>query len=153
MPSRARCSGVVYVIVAPLQAHDAARRRAEPGDRAQDRRLARAVRAEQREHLALPHLEAHVEQHLHRAVREVDVVDLERGDVVRASTCWRVCSAISSRSSATTSDRSLRMNRALRMIRNPPMIVDGTTMASTAAPRAERVGQAARRATRRRSRR
>ena len=65
-----------------VQPHDAARRRAEPGDDAQDRRLARAVRAEQREHLAPLHLEADVEQDLDVAVGEVDVVDLDRRDVL-----------------------------------------------------------------------
>ena len=68
---------------AAVEPDDAARRRAEPGDDAQDRRLAGAVGAEQREHLALPHLEADVEEHLHRTVGEVDVGHLERRDLGR----------------------------------------------------------------------
>ena len=40
--------------------------------------------------------------------------------------------SISSWSSATTSERSLRMNVELRRIIKPPTIVDGTTSASTA---------------------
>ena len=45
-----------------------------------ERGLARAVGAEQREHLAPPHVEVDAEQHLHGAVGEVQVADLE--DVV-----------------------------------------------------------------------
>ena len=67
---------------AAVQAHDAARRRAEAGDDPQDRRLAGAVGAEQREHLAPAHLEADVEQDLHLAVGEVDVVDLDGRDLL-----------------------------------------------------------------------
>ena len=69
--------------VPTVEAHDAARRSAEAGDGAQDRRLPRTVGAEQREHLAAMHLEADVEQHLDRPVGEVDVGDLERRDLRR----------------------------------------------------------------------
>ena len=94
-----------------------------PRDDAEDRGLAGAVGAEQREHLARAHLEADVEQHLHRAVGEVDVVDLQCGDRARAAACWRRCSSISSCSSATTSDRSFLMYVELRRINSPPMSV------------------------------
>ena len=63
--------------VAAVEPHDAALGHLEPADDAQDRRLARAVRAEQRDALAPVDLEVDVEQHLHRAVGEVDVRDLE----------------------------------------------------------------------------
>ena len=63
-----------------VEAHDAAGRRAEAGDDPQDGRLAGAVGAEQGQHLALAHLEADVEEHLHLAVGEVDVGDLEGRD-------------------------------------------------------------------------
>ena len=63
--------------VAAVEAHDAAFGDLEAADDAQDRRLAGAVRAEQRDALALVDLEVDVEQHLHRAVGEVDVRDLE----------------------------------------------------------------------------
>ena len=46
--------------------------RDEARDRAQQRRLAGAVRAEQRDDLALADLEVDAEQHLHLAVRDVD---------------------------------------------------------------------------------
>ncbi len=48
------------------------------------------------------------------------------------ASCWRRCSAISSCSSATTRERSLRMKFAPRMMSSPPMIVDGMTMTRTA---------------------
>ena len=66
--------------------------------------------------------------------------DLQRRDGSGARR-WRSCSSSSSRSSATTSDRSLRMNFALRTISSPPMIVDGTTMREHGDARAVRVGQ------------
>ena len=62
---------------ATAQSDDAAARRAEAADDAQQCRLAGAVGAEKCEGLALLDLEAHVEQDLHRAVVEVEVVDLE----------------------------------------------------------------------------
>ena len=55
-----------------------------------------------------------------------------RAGISVGDSCWRRCSAISSCSSATTSDRSLRMNDAPRRIRNPPTIVDGTMITITA---------------------
>ena len=55
-----------------------------------------------------------------------------RAGISVGDSCWRRCSAISSRSSATTSERSLRMKLAPRMMSRPPMIVDGITMTSTA---------------------
>ena len=70
---------------AAVEPHDAASGVPRPGDDAQDRRLAGAVGAEQREHLAASDLEADVEQHLHRAVGEVDVGDLQGRDVRRAT--------------------------------------------------------------------
>ena len=66
-----------------VQPHHTPRRRAEPGDHPEDRRLAGAVRSEQREHLAATDLEADVEQDLHVAVREVDGADLERRHLLR----------------------------------------------------------------------
>ena len=77
MPCRNRDLGVDVGERAAVEADDAAVGDAEPADRAQQRRLAGAVRAEQREHLALLHFEADVEEHLHRAVAEVEVVDLQ----------------------------------------------------------------------------
>ena len=65
---------------ASVEAHDPAARHAEPADDPQQRRLARAVRAEQRDRLTVVHVEVDVEQHLHAAVAEVEVADLERGD-------------------------------------------------------------------------
>jgi hypothetical protein len=59
----------------------------EPGDHPEQRRLAGAVRAEERERLAPAHVERDVEQHLQGAVREVDVLDAEQrvaGAVPRA---------------------------------------------------------------------
>ena len=63
--------------VAAVEPHHAALGHLEAADDAQDRRLARAVRAEQRDALAPLDLEVDVEEHLHRAVGEVDVRDLE----------------------------------------------------------------------------
>ena len=74
------CSASSYVLVAPKRRIAPRCRMVEAGDRAQQRALARAVRAEQRGDLALRDLEVHVEQHLLGAVREVEVVDLQRGD-------------------------------------------------------------------------
>ena len=68
---------------AAVETDDAAVGDAQPADRPEQRRLPRAVGAEQREHLAACHLEPDVEQHLHRSVAEVEVVDLQHRDVVR----------------------------------------------------------------------
>ena len=78
IPSFTRCLGRDVGDVAAVEPHHAAFGHLEPADHAQDRRLARAVRAEQRDALAVRDLEVHVEQDLHGAVREVDVRDLER---------------------------------------------------------------------------
>ena len=53
----------------------------ESADHPQDGGLAGTVGAEQGQRFALPHLERHVEQHLDRPVREVDVVELQGRDL------------------------------------------------------------------------
>ena len=83
IPRRALCSGVVYVMFLPLRRTTPARRRPEAGDGPENRGLARAVGAEQREHLAVTNLEPDIEEHLDRPVREVDVDDLQRGNRLR----------------------------------------------------------------------
>ena len=77
MPCFTRCSGATKVMLRPLRRTHAALGHLEPADAAQDRRLARAVRAEQRDALALVDLEVDVEEHLHRAVGEVGVDHLQ----------------------------------------------------------------------------
>ena len=63
-------------------------------------------------HLAAVDLEVDVEEHLHRAVREVDVRDLEHRRRARLRSTRLRCSSCSSSSSSTTSERSWRMKRA-----------------------------------------
>src|SRR5205085_2491198 len=63
--------------VLSVQPDDTALGYAEPTDHPQDGRLAGAVRAEQRECLALGDFEVDVEQNLNGSVREVDVHDLK----------------------------------------------------------------------------
>ena len=76
---------------AAAQPDDAAFGDPESADDAQQRRLAGAVGAEQGERLAFVHVEPDVEQHLHLAVREVEVAHLEhRDDRRRAAACGRV---------------------------------------------------------------
>ena len=58
------------------------RRAQQPGDRAQRRGLAGAVRAEQRDDLALLHGEADALERLDRAVLDGDVVELEQAHAV-----------------------------------------------------------------------
>ena len=60
------------------QPHDPALGEPEPADHPQQRRLARAVRAEHGQRLAAVDVDVHVEQHLHRAVAEVEVADLQQ---------------------------------------------------------------------------
>ena len=60
------------------QPHDPAVGEPEPADHPQQRRLARAVRTEHRQRLAAVDVDVHVEQHLHRAVAEVEVADLQQ---------------------------------------------------------------------------
>ncbi len=57
---------------APSKVTDAVGGGEEAADHSQDGRLARAVRAEQGDHLALGHREVHAEQHRHLAVGGVD---------------------------------------------------------------------------------
>ena len=83
----------------------------EPADRAQQRRLAGAVGAEQREHFAALHLEVDVEEDLQRAVAHVEVVHLEHRARRPGSAAIRRCSSCSSSSSSTTSEMSRFMNR------------------------------------------
>ena len=61
--------------VAAVEDDRPTRRGREPGDGAQQRRLARTVRAEQRDDLALVDLDVDAEQHLHAVVRDVEVLD------------------------------------------------------------------------------
>ena len=58
--------------LAPVEDHRAAVGLDHAGDRLQQRRLAGAVRAEQRDDLALVDLEVDAEQHLHAAVGDVE---------------------------------------------------------------------------------
>jgi hypothetical protein len=67
----------------------AAAGRAHAADRAQRRRLPRAVRAEQRDHLPLVHLERQAVEHLRVAVGDVDGAHLEQRAHVRASAAPR----------------------------------------------------------------
>ena len=64
--------------VAPVEHDGAVRRLDQTGDRLQQRRLAGAVGAEQRDDLAFVDLEVHAEQHLHAVVVHVDVADEEQ---------------------------------------------------------------------------
>ena len=70
------CGGVVGDVVA-AEADPAAPRMVEPVDRAQRRRLAGAVRAEQRDDLAVAHLEGDALERVDRAVVGVDALELE----------------------------------------------------------------------------
>ena len=68
IPSRAMRYVRSLLMLDALEEHVAARRSDEPRRDPRDRRLARAVRAEQREHLALRDLERHTEERAERAV-------------------------------------------------------------------------------------
>ena len=74
----ARISGETYVMFWPLSRTTPRSGTASPLITRSDGRLARAVRAEQRDGLALLHVEVDAEEHLHRAVREVDVRELQQ---------------------------------------------------------------------------
>ena len=63
---------------AASEANAACARRRQPHDRTDRRRLAHAVTAHQRDHLALPNRERQTEQHLAEAVAGLDIVDLEQ---------------------------------------------------------------------------
>src|SRR3954447_6402599 len=67
--------------VAPLEADAPAPRIVQAVDRAQRRRLPRAVRADQRDDLALAHVERDPLQRLDRAVVRVHVLELENDAV------------------------------------------------------------------------
>ena len=73
-PAGSRSSAGTPVTSWPSRVTVPERRRLEPGEHAQHRRLAGAVGAEQAEDLARLDVERHAEQHRHRAVGEVDVV-------------------------------------------------------------------------------
>ncbi|MEI2639421.1 MAG: hypothetical protein V9F03_10550 [Microthrixaceae bacterium] len=80
-----------------MKAHRALRRGAEPGDDPQHRRLSSTVGAQQGEGLAALDVEAHVEEHLHRAVGEVDARHRQRrapgrgrAAIASSSACSRV---------------------------------------------------------------
>ena len=127
--------------VAAVEPHDAALGDLEPADDAQDRRLARAVRAEQRDALAAVDLEVHVEQHLHRC-RTRSRCSRPAAPACRAPSSARLrCSSCSSSSSSTTSDRSLRMNRAPFISSRPPMMLVGIAEDEHGAAHADRVGE------------
>ena len=78
--------------VLAAEADPAAPRMVEPVDRAQRRRLAGAVRAEQCDDLALAHLEGDALQRVDRAVVGVDPLELEdrrgRGRDAARRSCW-----------------------------------------------------------------
>ena len=83
MPSFARCSGVVYVMVRPLSRTTP---RAGVPSPAMTRRivdLPAPLVPSSASTSPLRDLEAHVEEHLHGPVREVDVGDLQGGDLRR----------------------------------------------------------------------
>ena len=141
MPSCARCSGVTYVMVVPVEPHDAARRacrarRSRAGSSTCRRRSCRAARAPRP---CAPRSRRRTAPARGRT-RSRRWRPAARGSR-RASACWRWCSSISSRSSATTSERSLRMKRAPRMISSPPMIVDGHDDHDHRGRGSERVGE------------
>ena len=107
----------------------------------QDRRLAGAVGAEQREHLAPPDLEADVEQHLDVAVGEVDGVDLERRDVLGlgllAPVLLELLAQLGHDQRQVVADRP-----ELRSTRSPPMMRRrARPSSSTAARGADGVGE------------
>ena len=66
----------------PVEADHAAAWDGEAGDRAEGGRLACSVGAQKSERLAFRDVEVDVEEHLYPSVGEVDVADLERGNVV-----------------------------------------------------------------------
>ena len=70
----------------------AAARVVEPVDRAQGRRLARAVGAEQRDDLAVAHLERHALERVNRAVVGVDVFELEDRGLDGCRRAFAACS-------------------------------------------------------------
>ena len=67
--------------VAPVEDDGAPACLDEPGDRLQQRRLAGAVRPEERDDLALVDLEVDAEQHLHAVVMHVDSADEQELDL------------------------------------------------------------------------
>ncbi len=76
-----------------------------------------------------------------------------RAGMSSGSAFWRWYSSISSRSSATTSDRSFLMNDELRMSRNPPTSELGTHEDQHGGLGADGIGRRRRRAAHRRWRR
>src|SRR5581483_9561720 len=70
--------------VAAAEGDRALARMVQPVDRAQRRRLARAVRADERDDLAVAHLDRDALQRLDRAVVRLDVAHLEERRAVRA---------------------------------------------------------------------
>ena len=127
---------------ATVEPDDAAFGDPEPADDAQQRRLAGAVGAEQRERLALVHVEADVEQHLHLAVGEVEVAHLDAPGRSASGCCSRVLLVAAPRSSSsTTIAMSWRMYRAPSAISAPPMSAAGSTMIVERAAAADRVAQ------------
>ena len=79
--------------VAAVEHHGAVGGLDEPADRLQQCRLARTVRAEQRDDLAFVDLEVHAEQHLHAVVVHVDVADEQQLGELSPARRWNITSA------------------------------------------------------------
>ena len=73
------CAG--RFVISSLEADRPLARPVEPVDRAQRRRLARPVRADQRDDLPIAHLQRHALERVDRAVVRVHVRELEDGAV------------------------------------------------------------------------
>ena len=78
MPSAAISLGGAWVMSRPSKHDRAAVGLDDPADRLQQRRLAGAVRAEQRDDLALVDLDVDTEQHLPAAVPDVEAADQQQ---------------------------------------------------------------------------
>ena len=103
--------GVEVGDVGAAEADAARRRQADAGDHLQQRRLAGAVRAEQRDHLAVVDGEVDVEQHLQLAVGEVDACGTTASAACRpVAVIWR----ISSSSSVSSIMRSRSVGTSVR---------------------------------------
>src|SRR5581483_782323 len=120
----------------------AARRAHEPGCDLHERRLARAVRAEQPDELALPHLEIDAFQRLDRAVAFAQIVDGERARHARQSTLpgcraatWKAPPprrrSAGRRSSSAASSTTRRRRRTRPSSAAPPTIPSRTSSAGS----------------------
>ena len=95
MPSWTMSAGGMRVMFSPSKTDVAGARRRQARDRAQRRRLAGAVGADQRDALALLDGQRDALERLDVAVVGVDVVDLEhRHQLTTASSRWRSASCL-----------------------------------------------------------